>query len=73
MIENHSKPITFTPREVIRTYFPESIHKQLGYYLEKWERKGWYEYGVSLDMGWMTSKGVTEGMTALKQGVKEKV
>lgn len=24
--------------------------------LEKWARKDWYDYGVSLDLGWMTGK-----------------
>lgn len=28
------------------------------YILEKWGRKGWYEYGVTVDMGWLTPKGV---------------
>jgi hypothetical protein len=25
--------------------------------LEKWCRKGWYDYGSSLDLGWFTGNG----------------
>lgn len=25
--------------------------------LEKWTRKGWYQYGVGLGAGWLTEKG----------------
>ena len=28
-------------------------YKQLCYYLEKWSEKGFYNYGVSLDLGWL--------------------
>lgn len=27
------------------------------YLLEKWCDKGWYEYGVCVDLGWLTPKG----------------
>ena len=28
-------------------------YKQLCYYLEKWDEKGFYDYGTSLDLGWI--------------------
>lgn len=31
--------------------------KQCWYYLEKWCEKDWYEYGVNLELGWLTPKG----------------
>lgn len=34
--------------------YPE---KRLWRLLEKWERKGWWEYGVSLRGGWLTETG----------------
>jgi hypothetical protein len=34
--------------------------KQMWATLEKWTAKGWYEYGVSLDCGWVTEKGRAE-------------
>lgn len=46
-----------TPRELIdRGDFP--INKKRAYYLlEKWVDKGWYEYGVCIDLGWLTELG----------------
>lgn len=35
-----------------------SDDKQFMYYLEKWTRKGWWDYGVSLRSGWFTPEGV---------------
>jgi hypothetical protein len=32
-------------------------HKRCLYLLQKWCGKGWYSYGVSLDLGWLTEKG----------------
>lgn len=28
--------------------------------LKKWDMKGWYEYGVALDLGWLTDLGKSE-------------
>lgn len=30
--------------------------KQAWATLEKWETRDWYEYGVTLDLGWLTDK-----------------
>lgn len=27
-------------------------YKQLMYYVEKWSKRGFYDYGVTLDLGW---------------------
>lgn len=32
-------------------------YKQCWYYLNKWCAKGYYEYGVTLDLGWLTKAG----------------
>lgn len=44
--------------------FPRDISREIGiphkrakYLLSKWTDKGWYNYGVSLDLGWITQKG----------------
>ena len=34
-------------------------YKRCWYLLGKWADKGWYEYGVTLDLGWLTSEGVS--------------
>src|SRR5690242_14393266 len=51
------------PDEARRT-FPRDVVQCLGmsekraeYILNKWERKGWFESGVSLGTGWLTSTG----------------
>lgn len=31
--------------------------KRADYILDKWDDKGWYEYGVCVDMGWLTDEG----------------
>lgn len=31
--------------------------KRAVYLLDKWEEKGWYEYGVSVMHGWLTPEG----------------
>lgn len=39
-------------------------YKQNLYYLSKWARKSWYDYGVALDLGWLTDVGIVAVMTA---------
>lgn len=35
------------------------------YILEKWDRKGWWDYGVSLRAGWLTDAGLSALQTTL--------
>lgn len=44
---------------------PRDIYNELGMnwkracaILAKWSRNGWYDYGVNVDLGWMTAKGM---------------
>lgn len=32
--------------------------KRAAYIYDKWTRKGWYEYGVSVMAGWLTDEGM---------------
>ena len=32
--------------------------KRSWYLCQKWTDKGWYDYGVSVDTGWLTPQGV---------------
>lgn len=32
--------------------------KRAAYICEKWCRKGWYDYGVSVGMGWLETPGI---------------
>lgn len=46
-------------RELIAELGPQHgfVPKQAHATLKKWEKKGWYEYGVCLDLGWLTDEG----------------
>jgi len=39
--------------------------KRLWYLCTKWAGKGWYDYGTSCDLGWLTAKGILEIDTML--------
>lgn len=39
--------------------------KQNLYYLDKWTRKNWYEYGSSVNVGWLTELGKQEAQKLL--------
>ena len=45
-----------TPREIINN--SNIANKKCHYYLNKWIEKGYYNYGVALDKGWITKKGI---------------
>lgn len=32
--------------------------KRAAYILEKWVGRGWYDYGVCVDLGWLTPEGM---------------
>ena len=45
-------------RDVINQCFDGMIHPKCCWYLlKKWARFGFYDYGVSLDLGWFNSIG----------------
>jgi hypothetical protein len=48
-----------SPREVIKEMVEWKLiasPKQAWRTLEKWLSKGWYDYGVNLDLGWKTKE-----------------
>lgn len=47
-----------SPRYIINQENFYMNHKRAWYLLEKWTNKDWYDYGVTLDLGWLTDKGV---------------
>ena len=49
-----------TPREVINRDSFIMPHKRAWYLLQKWASKGWYDYGTTLDLGWLTDEGKRE-------------
>ena len=43
---------SFRPRDVVNLLADTIPHKRCWYYLEKWSDLGFYNYGVTLDLGW---------------------
>ena len=35
----------------------EMAQKRAWYLLKKWTNEGWYDYGVNLELGWITEEG----------------
>ena len=48
---------TYKPRDIINASDFYMHHKRAWYLLQKWCSKGWYDYGVTLDLGWLTDEG----------------
>lgn len=48
--------IKLTPREIINTISEFMNYKRCWYLLEKWSNKGFYNYGVTMDLGWFEAK-----------------
>lgn len=49
--------VTDLPRDIVNRAGFYMHHKRAWYLLEKWSNKGWYDYGTTLDLGWLTDKG----------------
>lgn len=45
-------------------------YKQLMYYVDKWEKRGFYEYGVSFDLGWFVLENLTGEYKAIYEQMK---
>lgn len=41
--------------------------KRVRYILNKWADKNWYDYGIDLDLGWMTPEGIEAMNLALQE------
>lgn len=49
----------YSDRRLLADETVNFVHpKRLGYLLEKWTDKGWWDYGVSARTGWFTPEGV---------------
>ena len=62
-------------RDLKATRFPRDVYNESGLngkracaILDKWSSKGWYDYGVSVDLGWMTSKGMAVEVPVPEEG-----
>jgi hypothetical protein len=49
-------------RDIVARFVKNGMpRKRLLFWLDKWADMGWYEYGVSPELGWLTSKGLSGG------------
>ena len=48
----------YTVREVVKMFDGVIPYKQMIYYLRKWSGLGFYDYGVTLDLGWIIPRNV---------------
>lgn len=53
------------PRDIINGDNFYMHYKRAWYLLEKWTNKGWYSYGVTLDLGWLEPKGIEKAKELL--------
>lgn len=44
--------VTMHPRQIINALAGTIPRKRCWYYLDKWARRGFYDYGVNLELGW---------------------
>ena len=47
-----------SPRDIINEETFPLHYKRAWYLFDKWSDKGWYDYGVTLDLGWITPQGM---------------
>lgn len=51
MLLNTEYKVTF--RQIVNVFCALGFsHKRLWYYISKWEKQGFYDYGVTEDLGW---------------------
>lgn len=59
------------PRDIINFLSEYINHKRCWYLLQKWGRLGFYDWGVSLDLGWLEIDKLPERyVTILKEDIK---
>lgn len=62
---------TYTPGELINILDEWLPHKRAWYYLSKWDRLGFYEWGVTEDLGWFILDKIPQRyLDLLKENLK---
>ena len=56
-----------SPREIINGPRFSMHYKRAWYLLEKWTDKGWYDYSVTEDMGWLTETGEGQARALIEE------
>ena len=56
-----------SPRDIINEEDFFIYYKRAWYLLQKWGSKGWYDYGVTLDLGWLEEEGIEAAKAVIKE------
>jgi hypothetical protein len=64
-------PARKTPRDLINEEGFPVHYKRAWYLLEKWSDKDWYNYGVTLDLGWLEEEGMKKAEELINEGQPE--
>ncbi len=62
----------FYVRDIINLNPHRIQYKRAWYLLEKWCEKNWYEYGTTLDLGWITKEGNEIYLDMIKENGKDR-
>ena len=58
----------YSPRELINIIIDFIPYKRCWYYLDKWDRLGFYNYGVTEDLGWFEKDKIPPRYMELVKG-----
>ena len=58
------------PRDIVHILTGYVPHKRCWYYLKKWSELGFYDYGVTLDLGWFYTEKLPERYKKLLEETK---
>lgn len=56
------------PRDVVHILAETIPHKRCWYYLQKWSGLGFYDYGITLDLGWFYPGRLPDKYLQIVQG-----
>lgn len=62
----------FTIRDVVDIFTEHMSRKRCWYLLKKWANKGFYNYGITLDLGWFEPQYMPERYTKILEVFSKK-
>lgn len=64
---------SISPREIINILSEFVNYKRCWYLLEKWSNKGFYNYGVTMDLGWFEIEQLKGEYLLIYKEMEEKI
>lgn len=62
-----------TPRKIINAPDFYMHYKRAWYLLDKWACKRWYEWGVTMDLGWLTPEGINKAKEIMNSQAEDTI